>query len=339
MDTAVDAGHEPGWTSDDGVERAVRRGAVLAREAPSVHNTQPWSFVAAGRSLVVRADWTRQLSVLDPTGRQLLMSCGCAVLNARVGFAVSGTGVTVDRAVDGARAAVVATLRADDGEPADPTLAALNEAIPRRHTNRRRFAPEAVDPAVVERLQDAAAAEGAVLHEVVSEDDRLAVARLSQLADRLENEDPAYRAELRRWTTDDDLRPDGVPAFAVPARDDAARDDVPVRDFDARGSGALPPLTASSLNQTMFLLGTRADSPAAWARAGEALQRVWLEVTRAGLVASPLTQVVEQPLTRAELRTALRLGMYPHVLLRVGRAAPTPATRRRRLSDLLVHVP
>jgi hypothetical protein len=30
----------------------------------------------------------RQLRALDPTGRQLVIRCGCAVFNARVGLAV-----------------------------------------------------------------------------------------------------------------------------------------------------------------------------------------------------------------------------------------------------------
>ena len=38
---------------------------------------------------------------------------------------------------------------------------------------------------------------------------------------------------------------------------------------------------------------TTSDTPAAWLRAGEALERVLLEVTRCGYVASPLTQVTE----------------------------------------------
>ena len=50
---------------------------------------------------------------------------------------------------------------------------------------------------------------------------------------------------------------------------------------------------------------------------------------------SPITQLIELPNTRAMLRRELRLAMQPHVLLRVGRAPLTPATRRRRLVDLL----
>ena len=61
-----------------------------------------------------------------------------------------------------------------------------------------------------------------------------------------------------------------------------------------------------------------------------------LEITRRGFVASPLTQVVEVPSTRAQLRAELGLATQPLVLLRVGRAPLTPASRRRRLVDVLV---
>lgn len=60
-----------------------------------------------------------------------------------------------------------------------------------------------------------------------------------------------------------------------------------------------------------------------------------LEVTRQGYAAStgsPLTQTLS---ARVALRRDLRLATQPQVLLRVGRADPTPATRRRRLVDML----
>lgn len=44
--------------------------AELAALAPSVHNTQPWSFTWDGVSLGVREDPSRSLPVLDPSGRE-----------------------------------------------------------------------------------------------------------------------------------------------------------------------------------------------------------------------------------------------------------------------------
>ncbi|MEJ7705137.1 MAG: hypothetical protein WKF47_16480 [Geodermatophilaceae bacterium] len=75
---------------DPDIAQAVRRAAVRATMAPSIHNTQPWRFTLNQSSLEIHADWNRRLRVLDPRGRQLLISCGCATFNARVALAAAG---------------------------------------------------------------------------------------------------------------------------------------------------------------------------------------------------------------------------------------------------------
>src|SRR4051794_7577241 len=59
------------WTGDQ-IERVARR-------APSVHNTQPWRFEVHETDEAVALDLyavpARQLPVLDPDGRQLVLSC------------------------------------------------------------------------------------------------------------------------------------------------------------------------------------------------------------------------------------------------------------------------
>lgn len=313
----------------------ARRAAVRATRAPSVHNTQPWRFVLGRDALEVHADWSRQLTVLDPEGRQLLLSCGCALFNARVSLAAADAAVKLQRLPDPGRPTLVARLGlTGHGEP-EPSLAALDAVIDTRQSNRRRFEDMPVPDDVVDTLITAARLEGAQLVPVHRREHRLAVARLSQLADRIENAQPGYRAELRRWTGGDSFRPDGVPAASVPHADGSSEDDIPIRDFDTQGVATLPGHTRSSIEQCLLLLGTNADTPAAWIRAGEALERVWLELTARGYTVSLFSQLIEVPTTRAQLRVALGLRMQPHMLLRVGRAAPTPATRRRRLVDVL----
>jgi hypothetical protein len=315
------------------VAKAVRLAAVRATRAPSVHNTQPWRLVIRGTSLEVHADPSRRLRVLDPRGRQMMISIGCAVFNARVALAAAGIGAEVQWEPEPARPDFVARI-STTSEP-DLRIAHLEPAIEIRQTNRRRFSDERVPDTVVHRLVSAAAAEGAQLFPIVRPEHRLATARLSQLADRYENADPAYRAELRMWTTDDLGRADGVPAFAIPHVDGTGADDLPLRDFDTRGMGWLPADSHSSRDQCLLLLGTRTDEERAWLRAGCALERVLLEVALIGYTSSPLTQVIEVAPTHERLRNELGLSMEPHVLLRVGRAPMTPSTRRRRLVDVI----
>lgn len=274
---------------DTGLSLALRRAAVRATFAPSVHNTQPWRFRLTATSLEIHADWTRRLRVFDPLGRQLLISCGCAIFNARVALAVARYEVAVERFPDPEQLNLVARLRPLETGVDDLPIAALEPAIPLRHNNRRPFADEPTPDEVVAALIDAAESEGAQLFSILRPDHRRAAARLSRQADDLESLDIGRRVDLGAWTS----------------------------------------------RQSLLLLGTERDSPAAWLRAGEALERVLLEITRLGYVASPLTHVIEVAATNALLRAELELTMHPHLLLRIGRAPATPASRRRRLVDML----
>jgi hypothetical protein len=51
--------------------------------APSVRNTHPWSLSACGQGISLYADPGRWLRRADPLGRQMMISCGAALFNAR----------------------------------------------------------------------------------------------------------------------------------------------------------------------------------------------------------------------------------------------------------------
>lgn len=323
-------------TTNTTTTNALRLAVHYAARAPSVHNTQPWQFLLSRSGLDVSVDRSRQLEVLDPTGRQLFLSVGCAVLNARVSLAARGIGIVAQYLPDPHRPDLVAHLDPDPDAHVDDALGELETHIVRRQTNRRQFAADDVPEAVLQTLVAAASNEGARLVVIRDYEDRETLARLTQHADALQIADPAYRAELRAWTNGTEERRDGIPERVVPHVDGTAGDDIPIRDFDTMGRGWLPAATRSSSKQCLVILGTDEDTPEAWLRAGQALERVWLELTRAGLVASVFTQPIEVVPIRAQLRAELRLTMYPHVVLRIGRAQPTPATSRRLIADLLV---
>lgn len=315
---------------------AIRHAAQRAALAPSVHNTQPWRFRITREALEIYADFTRQLTVLDPRARQLVTSCGCAAFNARVGLAELGWRARVERATETDPAQPLCRVVAIGSQLEWLALGDLAAEIPARRTNRREFAPEPVPADVVAELVGAAEQECAQLLPITRPEDRLTVAELSQRADEIENADPAYRAELRYWTTDDPRRPDGVPAMSVPYVESAPEDDLPIREFDSLGMGWLPSHTRSVLTQSLFLLGTDDDRVIDWLRAGEALERVLLVLTRHGYAASPLTQAIEVRQTHTELRDRLGLDWHPHILLRAGRAPAVPPVNRRPLAELLI---
>ena len=220
-------------------------------------------------------------------------------------------------------------------------IAGLDRAIDDRHTNRRAFLGEPVPTDVIRELVSAAQAEGAYLLPIVERQQRNATAELSRLADQIQEADPAYLAELGQWTTDDPRRRDGVQAASVPyvgAFSDA-HDTLPIRPFDVRGMGWLPASSEPDEQQCLLLLSAAQDEPHSWLRAGEALERVWLTLTRLGYSANPLTQVIEASPTNRRLREALSTNLHPQILLRVGHAPNTVRSPRLEPADVItVHL-
>jgi nitroreductase len=314
----------------DALSAAVDR-AMLA---PSLHNSQPWRFTVHADGLDVRADRTRHLTSIDPLGRELVQSVGAALFNARVTLAARGWAVDVQRCPSPDDPDLLAVLHLVDGPP-DPGLAVLYPLVPQRRTNRRTFDATVPTDAELRSFTAAAVAEGAVLVPVLTGEQHRLVARLTQEADAQQKADPAYLAELARWTNRAPAAGDGIVAAAVPHVDGSASDDVPMRDFDTRGDGALPPSSGVGAERTLLVLGTRSDGDEAWLRSGEALQHVLLAITRAGWAASPLTQCVEMPLTRMKLRAGLTWDTWPQTVLRIGHAGPTGATPRRQRDDVV----
>jgi hypothetical protein len=321
---------------------ALRKAAAGARLAPSIHNTQPWHMRMDGDTLEMSLDPARQLDTLDPLGRQAWISCGCAAFNARVSLADDGVSVLVSRFPDGPQSPVFARLTMPNDQEVDDVadrarraLAHLSSAVALRRTNRTHFDDTPVPEEFISVLAAAARAEEGILTVIRHEDQRAALVQLSSRADAMEYADPRYRAELRRWTTEDPERTDGVSNTAVPHVDGNSGDEIPLRDFDTRGSGQLPARTQSTRHQTLLVLGTDGDSPLDWLRAGEALERVLLEITHGGYVASPLMQSLEVPEIRAAVQHELGLSYYPQILLRVGHGADVPPTRRRALQTVL----
>jgi len=81
------------------------------------------------------------------------------------------------------------------------------------------------------------------------------------------------------------------------------------------------------------VIGTFHDSPLARLQAGQAMQRVLLTATIAGLSTSILPQITAIPTTRQQLRQQIIGGLWPQVLLRLGYPLPPPVTPRRDLDD------
>lgn len=320
----------------------LRTVVELASLAPSVHNTQPWRFSWDGTALSVYEDPTRALPVLDPDGRERRISCGSAVLMARIAFAQLG--YAVETSLRGAPrdpqllARIAVTGRAEASE-AEHELA---QAIPRRTTDRDPFDDRQVPDATRAALMAAAEQEGAWLRFIGQESsaETVELQVLLSHADDSQRHDPAYLAELAAWRRDREA--EGVPSRALPSVPAELRGSTwAVRDFDvashaeAHAAGEPP----RPEHPAIVVLGTPGDTPEDWLAAGQALGRVLLRATVDHIAAQPMTQVLEVPVLRARMRHVLGGVGHPQMLLRLGYGHVGPTSRRRPPEETLTVVP
>ncbi len=80
------------------VDTEVIRNAVrLACRAPSLHNSQPWRWVAEDDTVQLFLDKDRVLYSTDHSGREALIGCGAVLDHFRVAMATAGWTANVER--------------------------------------------------------------------------------------------------------------------------------------------------------------------------------------------------------------------------------------------------
>lgn len=305
--------------------------AETAARAPSVHNTQPWWFGFRGSRVSLHADVDRKLNVADPDGREMLISCGAALLTLRLAARHLGYVPEVTLLPDADRPNLVADLYLERRAPVSEEERRLYRQIRRRRAHRGAFGLSTLPPAVLSRLRAQAQAEGAMLRLVADDPARKALAALTEAAEYVQRMDPAYDAELARWSfgpesrRDEGVHPDSYPRHPRPT--DA---DFPMRDFargrgwgtvsaDAPGrDGGSPAQIGRSVTGVVAVLTTGRDVRPDWVRAGQALQRVLLDATAHGAAAAFHTQALEVPELREFIRRRFCDGGYPQMVLRLG---------------------
>ncbi len=153
-------------------------------------------------------------------------------------------------------------------------------------------------------------------------------------AHQLQRDDPEFLAEWSQWTGRVPDSADGVSALSGGYLPEP-QDQWVRRDYsDGRAAERLPGKDFET-DPLIAVVGTFHDLPLAHVQAGQAMQRVLLAATDAGLAASFLSQVVEVPQTRTVLRTVIAGGLWPQIVLRIGYGSPVPSTRRRNVADVV----
>jgi hypothetical protein len=281
----------------------LRQIVALATQAPSIQNTQPWRWHASGAVLDLYADRSRGLPHADAAGRQLLTSCGTALLFARVALRAAGREARWELLPDRLDHDHLARLVIGGEHPAEPAELRFAQAIATCATGPDPFEDRRLPAELRHQLSADAAAEGGWLRWIDSAAERTETATLTSRAGRIRAADQAYLGELGRW------REAG----------------------DADG-----PRPAPAQQPELAVVGTDHEGPANWLLAGQAAGRVLLRLTVAGATAAPVDPVLDLPWAREQLRSRLELAGFAQLLLRLGYPTRSPVLPpRRALDDVL----
>lgn len=307
--------------------------------APSAHNTQPWKFKVTENSVDVYIDWSRHLTVSDPTERQLYVSLGCAIENGVVAAEYAGFEVRVAYFPKGeGKDLPAASLVLSQSTKKSFDTAKLFKAIWVRRNDRSRYdgAPLNND----ERSALTATRDG---HIVLVEDtagrDALAEVSAKGTWETLSRSD--FKMELSQWVRSSlTKKHDGMPGDAMGMPSPVAL----IAPFVAKNAPIHKMQTPEVKKQitssaAVAVIITSEDSNGARMEAGRILERLWLEATAAGLAGSVIAAAVESgEQLRHQLQQAINTQHYPQTILRIGhskakRLKPTP---RRAVKECLV---
>lgn len=310
----------------------ARRLVELACLAPSVHNTQPWTWQIDGDHVRLYADPARRLPVEDPLGRNLVISCGAALHQFRFAAEALGWHTLTERLPDPNDSDLLADVQLVRGNPS-PTAAEDLEVLRTRCTDRRRFTAWPVPETLLGALADEAAKQGAAAQPVIDVVARFRLELLAGRAQTIRDADLAASREQLAWVNRSSH--DGIPRSVLPAEDPG------VPRLSRFGTGVVEETRSIvESGDGVIALGGRTDDPLGWLLTGEGLSALWLRATRAGLSVVPLSLPVEVEDVSRELRDIVLAGAFtPHLLVRIGWQAigrsELPRTPRRLLSEVL----
>ena len=179
-----------------------------ACSAPSVHNTQPWSWRVLDLTRIeLYADRDRQLRATDPRGRDLAISCGAALHHLVVAAAAFGLVAEVSLRPTKEGDDLLARINLTPGHIEAGSVEML-AALENRVTDRRGFSTWEVPPARVLHLCDAATGWGAHAIPVTDAVARHRTEELLEQARSIQAADPQVVEEQGTWT--DGLDPKSV---------------------------------------------------------------------------------------------------------------------------------
>lgn len=308
----------------------------LACRAPSVHNSQPWRWTYSAHGLDLYTDRSRLLGVIDPTERQMVMSCGAALDHLHKAAAALRWTTDIDLLpTPGAQDHLARVRFVHDAHPRSKDFDLLS-AINRRYSDRRAFGPVPGNRVPTRYLGSSAERYGTEMT-ILSAESKQTLAKASTMSASIRKYDATYQAEIR-WWAGHSFRSGGIPPEALTDRADASRVQVGRQFPEPHRVGRAVAQEPVEDESTVVLLGTASDERLDWLNCGRAMSSFLLAATADGLATCPLTHMTEQSGSRHLVESLSPRDGVAQVLIRIGTAmvgSPPPRTPRHPVPSVL----
>ena len=314
--------------------------------AGSSHNSQPWRVEVYGNdSILVFADTTRKLPVVDPSGREMYMSVGAFIENLGIAAACYGytTDIRINKRLNGAVSPVASIRLSGSGKTPDKT--ALDE-ITKRMTLRIAFDTvplNAEDKAVLmagdqENIHfiDASAEKGIYLR-------KQALAAYEQQAFNRQAQD-----ELAGWMrfSNKDVR-ENLDGLTTAGMGITGMGGFMVRNFYKPEDSKKESFVTQGVDKTKrlvencggwILISQPADNVEGWINTGRLYQCIHLRCRKLNIGFHPMNQILEETKFREDPRL---FAGYPDPVLFIARVGyvseyPEPVSVRRPVEGFTV---
>jgi len=311
----------------------------FAGEAPSSHNTQPWLFAFSKNEILVYGNKIRKLAASDTNNRQFFLSIGCAIQNILTAADYYGFPFSVEYFPDKSDPFFAARIifKSLELNHKEHDANHLIFEITKRHANRELFSGQPIPEDFLSRVRGMGDQSLAI---TPTSDDatKKAIAAVVVDATVAAMNDRDFSRELSEW-----MKPsfpkyrDGMPGYNI---------GIPwllsfifplvlrygsVANQQRKMIGKMLEHTP-----TFLTISTAEDNPREWLRAGQTLERIWLNASREGIKVGILAAAVQIGEFYNGLKDALGTSFRPQVFCRIGYANKIPPKSPRLLFNEIV---
>jgi hypothetical protein len=296
--------------------------------APNGHNTQMWKIGVSNdeKTLKIFIDSSRLLPVVDPNGRESLISAGAFLENMKRALTAFGYEYTLN-VLDTADIknnpliAEINILARKEQEIDYETL----EIIEKRHTDKSKYLKKLLDNQAVKRLLDYSQKDFFVFYNGSNEYDY--IQRITLLANELQARLPAAREELATWLRFSDKeaieKADGLPAEQLGLKGiikslyylTTNRESAKKESF---GRSSIKLAKGQLENCAAFFVITGENSVKGYIEAGMKMEAIWLKATEENISIHPMSQALEEEETSEKIVVEFKQNGTFQMIMRAG---------------------